>query len=203
MIKSEQLSLWTRMTYIDKYSKDRLLSKCHPSSSFFSCLFQFCMIWLIGCSAGAEQENLTFAIFLLPSCHRHLLPLQSTYCNLLPSSCDCCTFLARCHPPQPQITSWLPFSTTCWSWKKISKYEGLALIWQQLQHLLSAVLLKEMRNKIACTLNSHLLRKFQQIWRSMWVLDWTLLCRDLNGLPAFPACIALNINSKTWLTTCF
>ena len=114
-------SLFEQEWHIDKYSKDRLLSKCHPSSSFFSCLFQFCMIWLIGCSAGAEQENLTFAIFLLPSCHRHLLPLQSTYCNLLPSSCDCCTFLARCHPPQPQITSWLPFSTTCWSWKKIIK----------------------------------------------------------------------------------
>lgn len=113
-----------------------------PLPLSFLAFFQFCMIWLIGCSAGAEQENLTFAIFLLPSCHRHLLPLQSTYCNLLPSSCDCCTFLARCHPPQPQITSWLPFSTTCWSWKKISKYEGLALIWQQLQHLLSAVLLK-------------------------------------------------------------
>ena len=153
MIKSEQFSLWTRMTYIDKYSKDRLLSKCHPSSSFFSCLFQFCMIWLIGCSAGAEQENLTFAIFLLPSCHRHLLPLQSTYCNLLPSSCDCCTFLARCHPPQPQITSWLPFPTTCWSSKKISKYEGLALIWQQLQHLLSAVLLK--RDEKQNSMHSH------------------------------------------------
>ena len=196
MIKSEQFSLWTRMAYWQVFQR----SPTVKMSSLFLFLFlpfQFCMIWLIGCSAGAEQENLTFAIFLLPSCHRHLLPLQSTYCNLLPSSCDCCTFLARCHPPQPQITSWLPFSTTCWSWKKISKYEGLALIWQQLQHLLSAVLLKrdEKQNSMhsqfssAANISTNLTNDVS--------FGLNAAVQRSDGLPAFPACIALNINSKT------
>lgn len=196
MIKSEQFSLWTRMAYWQVFQR---LPTVKMSSLFLFLFlpFQFCMIWLIGCSAGAEQENLTFAIFLLPSCHRHLLPLQSTYCNLLPSSCDCCTFLARCHPPQPQITSWLPFSTTCWSWKKISKYEGLALIWQQLQHLLSAVLLKrdEKQNSMhsqfssAANISTNLTNDVS--------FGLNAAVQRSDGLPAFPACIALNINSKT------
>ena len=196
MIKSEQFSLWTRMAYWQVFQR----SPTVKMSSLFLFLFlpfQFCMIWLIGCSAGAEQENLTFAIFLLPSCHRHLLPLQSTYCNLLPSSCDCCTFLARCHPPQPQITSWLPFSTTCWSWKKISKYEGLALIWQQLQHLLSAVLLKrdEKQNSMHSQFSSAANTSTNLTNDVSFGLNAAVQRSD--GLPAFPACIALNINSKT------
>ena len=196
MIKSEQFSLWTRMAYWQVFQR---LPTVKMSSLFLFLFlpFQFCMIWLIGCSAGAEQENLTFAIFLLPSCHRHLLPLQSTYCNLLPSSCDCCTFLARCHPPQPQITSWLPFSTTCWSWKKISKYEGLALIWQQLQHLLSAVLLKrdEKQNSMHSQFSSAANTSTNLTNDVSFGLNAAVQRSD--GLPAFPACIALNINSKT------
>ena len=196
MIKSEQFSLWTRMAYWQVFQR---LPTVKISSLFLFLFlpFQFCMIWLIGCSAGAEQENLTFAIFLLPSCHRHLLPLQSTYCNLLPSSCDCCTFLARCHPPQPQITSWLPFSTTCWSWKKISKYEGLALIWQQLQHLLSAVLLKrdEKQNSMHSQFSSAANTSTNLTNDVSFGLNAAVQRSD--GLPAFPACIALNINSKT------
>lgn len=196
MIKSEQFSLWTRMAYWQVFQR---LPTVKMSSLFLFLFlpFQFCMIWLIGCSAGAEQENLTFAIFLLPSCHRHLLPLQSTYCNLLPSSCDCCTFLARCHPPQPQITSWLPFSTTCWSWKKISKYEGLALIWQQLQHLLSAVLLK--RDEKQNSMHSHFSSAANISTNLTNDVSFGLnaAVQRSDGLPAFPACIALNINSKT------
>ena len=196
MIKSEQFSLWTRMAYWQVFQR---LPTVKMSSLFLFLFlpFQFCMIWLIGCSAGAEQENLTFAIFLLPSCHRHLLPLQSTYCNLLPSSCDCCTFLARCHPPQPQITSWLPFSTICWSWKKISKYEGLALIWQQLQHLLSAVLLK--RDEKQNSMHSHFSSAANISTNLTNDVSFGLnaAVQRSDGLPAFPACIALNINSKT------
>ena len=95
--------------------------------------------WL-QCWCWTRKPNIChFLVAILPSppiaVAIYLLQLVAIILRLLHISCPLPSSTATNHI----LTA---LSTTCWSWKKISKYEGLALIWQQLQHLLSAVMLK-------------------------------------------------------------
>ena len=194
MIKSEQFSLWTRMAYWQVFQR---LPTVKMSSLFLFLFLPFPVLhdltdWL-QCWCWTRKPNIChFLVAILPSppiaVAIYLLQLVAIILRLLHISCPLPSSTATNH-----ILTALFYNML----KLEKKYEGLALIWQQLQHLLSAVLLKrdEKQNSMhsqfssAANISTNLTNDVS--------FGLNAAVQRSDGLPAFPACIALNINSKT------
>ena len=194
MIKSEQFSLWTRMAYWQVFQR---LPTVKMSSLFLFLFLPFPVLhdltdWL-QCWCWTRKPNIChFLVAILPSppiaVAIYLLQLVAIILRLLHISCPLPSSTATNH-----ILTALFYNML----KLEKKYEGLALIWQQLQHLLSAVLLK--RDEKQNSMHSHFSSAANISTNLTNDVSFGLnaAVQRSDGLPAFPACIALNINSKT------
>ena len=197
MIKSEQFSLWTRMAYWQVFQRSPTVKM---SSLFLFLFLPFPVLhdltdWL-QCWCWTRKPNIChFLVAILPSppiaVAIYLLQLVAIILRLLHISCPLPSSTATNHILTALFYNMFQLE------KKLSKYEGLALIWQQLQHLLSAVLLK--RDEKQNSMHSHFSSAANISTNLTNDVSFGLnaAVQRSDGLPAFPACIALNINSKT------